>query len=110
MKIATENKLAHLQCEYVEIQEKLRLLQSQMAPLQVQVNNLASYVQVNNGDRDAMKRYRKAVSDLNTLNTRYRRDYTRAQSLALRIQQESIRITNQQMKASMPRRPRNSMY
>lgn len=107
MKIATENRLAHLQCEYVEVNERLKLLQSQMIPLQNQINNLASYLQYNNGDRDAMKRYRKAVSDYNALNTRYRRDYSRAQNLDVRINQENVRSLN---KMSKPSYSRNKMY
>ena len=92
MKIATENRLAHYQVEYQELQEKIRVQTSLLAPLQSQIQQLNSYLQYNNGDRAAMKNYRRLMCEYNSTINSIRRYTMRMQSLAVRMNNENYRV------------------
>lgn len=92
MRIATQNRLAHYQCELNELLEKLPMMQQQLASMCPQINSLASYCQFNNGDRDAMARYRKLMSNYRSLQTQFRKTQARICVLQTNIAKESQRI------------------
>ena len=95
MKIQTQNKLAHLQCEYQELCEQTQMLQAQIPTLQAQVQQLYYYLNCNNGDKRARSDYSKALQRLNSLNATIRRNQMRLVTLSRQISQESVRISNQ---------------
>ena len=93
MKIQTQNKLAHYQCEYNEVYEQTLMLQNQIVPLQQQIGNMQRYLQVNGGDRKAMQDYKRLTAQLNTLNSSIRRNQTRLNTLSRQIYAEQNRMT-----------------
>ena len=101
MKIGTQNKLAHYQCEYRELYEQTMMLQNQVAPLQAQISQLQQYCAVNNGDRRQMTELRKSIQRLNTLSNTIKRNQMRMVTLQRQITTESNRIMMQQQKAQM---------
>lgn len=92
MKIATQNRLAHYQCELNELSEKVPYMQQQLAAMCPQLTSLASYCQYNNGDRNAMARYRKLMSDYKSLQTQLRKTQARICVLQSNIAKEAQRI------------------
>ena len=99
MRIGSQNKLAHYQCEYRELTEQTSMLQSQIAPLQAQISNMQQYCNVNNGDRQAMASLRQTISRLNSISSAIRRNTTRLATLERQIANEQQRIMCQQQKA-----------
>ena len=85
MKIATDNKLAHYQVEVNEINEQLGMLNQQYMIQQQQVQQLGSYLSMNNGDTQARQRYRKATQELGSIGTKIRQKQRRLQTLQRQI-------------------------
>lgn len=101
MKIQTQNKLAHFQCEYNELCEQTQMLQAQIPALQAQVQQLYCYLNCNNGDKRARSDYSKALQRLNSLNNTIRRNQMRLVTLSRQIAQENARISNQLVRSQM---------
>lgn len=101
MKIGTQNRLAHYQCEYQELCEQTQMLQGQVAPLQMQINQLQQYCSMNNGDRAQMANLRQQMTRLNTLVNTIARNQRRLQTLERQIATENNKIIVQQQRAQM---------
>lgn len=101
MRIQTSNKLAHLQAEYQELSEQTKALESQVSPLQCQVNQLYQYISVNSGDRKLLASYKDLNRKLQTLVNTIRRNNNRLASLQMRIVTECGRVQAQEQKMAM---------
>lgn len=99
MKIQTQNRLAHYQCEYNEIIEQTQMLQSQLPALQDQVVAMQQYLNINNGDRKARSDYSKLIQRYNSIMCTINRNQMRLQTLQRQIMCENQKIANQQQKA-----------
>lgn len=98
MKIQTSNKLAHLQVEYQELYEQTTMLQSQIKPMELQINQCQYYISVNSGDRKAVAQYRDLCRRYQTLVSQIKRNTIRLNNLQMRINQENQRFLIQQQR------------
>ncbi len=98
MKIAIQNKLAHLQTEYNSLRTETQMLNSQVIPLCSQLGNLSAYLRQNAGDRMAVKQYGDVQRRYNSLQNQIRRNNTRLGKLELQIQQEVMRQQTKMVK------------
>lgn len=92
MKIQTGNRLAHYQCELQELKEQTMMLQQSLTWLDKECSNLYQYLQYNNGDRQARKKYSNKLRELRGTQAHILRNGRRMQNLQVRIQQEAVRI------------------
>lgn len=101
MKIQSQNRLAHYQCEYNEVLEQTQMLQNQLPGLQDQLINMQQYLNCNNGDRKARTDYSKLLQRYNSISCTIRRNQMRLQTLQRQIMCENQKIINQQQRAMM---------
>lgn len=101
MKIQSQNRLAHYQCEYNEIVEQTQMLQGQLVGIQSQLVSMQQYLNVNNGNRRARTDYSKLLQKYNQMCNTINRNQMRLQTLQRQIMQESQKIANQQQRAMM---------
>ena len=92
MRLQTNNKLAHYQCEYQELCEQTAMLQNQVPALQAQIAQLQAYCNVNCGDRAAIGNLKKLLTRMRTLSNNIARNQQRLNTLARQIQNEQARI------------------
>lgn len=112
MQIGTNNRLAHMQCEYVELQERTKMLQNQLSPLAVQIQQMGTYIRTNQGDRNAAMQYRQLVKRYNTVNNTVKRNVIRLNKLQMNINREIAKQQMQMQRAtySQMNRGRRRMY
>lgn len=91
MKIATNNKLAHYQVEFQELQEQTAMLNGQLPALQSQIASMEQYLRVNGGDRKARGEYTRLRQRYNATCTSIRRNTVRMQTLQRQISGECNR-------------------
>ena len=102
MRIATNNRLAHYQVEFQELQEQTAMLNAQLPGLMSQIQQTYAYLQVNGGDRRARQQYSELNRRYNSICASVRRNTVRMQTL-------QRQITGECMKASFTR-ARRSYY
>ena len=85
MKIATNNRLAHYQVEFQELQEQTAMLNAQLPGLQSQIASMEQYLRANGGDRKARAEYSKLRQRFNATSTSIRRNTVRMQTLQRQI-------------------------
>lgn len=97
MKIATNNRLAHLQVEYDETLQQSQVLMNQQVFKNQELAQLVNYLNFNAGDRNARQRYRDLVRELNHIQSELRKNDKKLVSLQRRIGIEGANIqTNDQ--------------
>jgi chaperonin cofactor prefoldin len=89
MRIQTQNKLAHLQCEYQSLSNQTAILQGQLSALNAE---LVQYNGYNGGDRTIIARYRTLNSQAKTLNSQINRNINRLNRLQMSINTEIARL------------------
>ena len=100
MKIQTQNKLAHLQCEYNTLYAQPCMLQSQEKPLLEEIQSCQQFITYNQGDRSARARYKSLMQRHRTLVSQINRNATRLNKLQMSINQEVFRLNG----GTIPRR------
>ena len=107
MRVGTQNRLAHYQVEFQELQEQTAMLNAQLPGLMSQIQSLEAYLRANGGDRTAKQNYNNARSRYNQTCTAIRRNTVRMQTLQRQIAGEC----NKAMYGSTGmRRPRRRYY
>ena len=74
MRIATNNRLAHYQVEYQELNEQTAMLRNQLPGLEAQIAQLGNYLSVNGGDRMARSEYAKFRQRYSSISSAIRRN------------------------------------
>lgn len=92
MKIGTQNRLAHLQVEYQELNEQTMMLQNQVAPLNASIQQYQNYLSYNQGDRESLRKYRESLNRYNSLINQIRRNQNRLANLSMQITKEMQRV------------------
>lgn len=89
MRIATNNRLAHYQVEYQELNEQTAMLRNQLPGLEAQIAQLGNYLSVNGGDRMARSEYAKLRQRYSSISSAIRRNIVRMQTLQRQIAGEA---------------------
>ena len=112
MKIGTQNRLAHLQVEYQELNEQTMMLQNQVAPLNASIQQYQNYLSYNQGDRVSLKKYREALNRHNSLLNQIRRNQNRLANLSMQITREMQRVAvaDQRQMCSMQNKAMRAGY
>lgn len=110
MRIQSQNRLAHYQCEYAEVSEQILMQQNQLPGLQNQIASLQQYLNCNNGDRKARSDYSKLVQRYNGICGNIKRNQMRLQTLFRQICAEKQKIEFQQQKQMMSANRGNNRY
>lgn len=92
MKIQTNNRLAHYQVEYTELQERLNLLNGQEYNVMNEINQYNTYLGYNNGDRLARQSCRSANQRLRSIRSEKMRIARRLNTLTRQMQIEQNKI------------------
>lgn len=89
MKIQTQNKLAHLQCEYQSLSNQTMMLQNQLSTLSSELQQYQGYT---GSDRSIISRYKKLCTQHRVLRNQIQRNMVRLNKLQLSINTEIARL------------------
>lgn len=92
MRIATTNKLAHLQIEYQTLLNQTSMLQTQYNSDYAQCCQLIAYTRSNPGDRRCIAEAKKQSQRCRSLQSNINRNHARLRSLEGQIQREQYRL------------------
>lgn len=92
MRIQTNNRLAHYQAEYTEICEQSTYLNNQLMYKRQELVNLQRYLYMNNGDKDARRRFSECQREFNSINTKLKNNNIRLYKLQRQITIERNKI------------------
>lgn len=104
MKIGTQNRLAHYQVEFQELQEQTAMLNAQLPGLMSQLQSIEQYLRMNGGDRTARANYNGVRQRYNQTCTAIRRNTMRMQTLQRQIAGECNKAMYGRTGTRMPRR------
>lgn len=92
MKMATNNRLAHIQCEMVEVNEQYVMISNQLALVNTELVQIEQYLRMNNGDAFYRKKYRDTLRQRNSLGTQGGKLQRRYNSLCRQLMVEQRKI------------------
>jgi predicted nuclease with TOPRIM domain len=101
MKVQTQNRLAHYQCELTEVMEQTQMLNSQLPAMRQQLSQYEAYLRVNAGDRKARADYSKLMQRFKSMCSQINRNQMRIQTLNRQIAMENNKICYQQQRTMM---------
>lgn len=101
MRIQSNNRLAHYQVEFQELQEQTAMLNAQLPGLQQQIASLEQYLSCNAGDRKARQNYSQVRQRYNSTCSSIRRNAMRMQTLQRQIAIEGNKIAMSQQRMAM---------